>query len=180
MIRRSNFQEKPFIDPDRMSNPVFVKTNLTKLRINNTIKIVYLYSIKFDSIIPLDNAYIKRIILRNLKQSIKEKFKIHLVAGDNLFSPMKIDDEIKLISKVIVEEEEKMYQVEFNLVKDYKLDLQQTITNDDQFYQQKKIFVEILIKNILHANKLLRVNRIYFDKNKFKELNHNGFCKSII
>ena len=179
MNRTSKFQEKPNINPNFRTNNSLedLKTNLTKLRINSEIKIVYIYSIKFDSIIPLDNTYYKKNILSNLTHSLKEIFKLFIVVGDNLFSTNKIDEEIKIISKVIIEEEEKIYQTVFNLIKDYKLDLLQRITKDDEFYYQKKIFVEYLIKNILHANKLLRLRRLYLDKTKFVELKYNGFCK---
>ena len=179
MNKSNKFQERPPINLSlRPNNSLGVlKTNLTKLRINNDLKIVYVYSIKFDTIIPLDNTFSKKIILRNLTQSLKEKFKPFIIAGDNLFSPIKIDEEINLTSKIIIAEEEKFFQVVINLIKDTKLELHQIITKDDEFYYQKKIFVEILIKNILHSNKLLRLRRLYLDKTKFEELNFNGFCK---
>ena len=162
-MNTSKFQEKPTINLNLRPNNSGgkLKTNLSKLRINNDIEIVYIYSIKFDSIIPLDNTSSKKNILRNFTHFLKEKFKRFIVAGDNLFSPIKIEQEIILTSKDTIGQEEKINQVVFNLIKEAKLELHQNITKDDKFYNQKKIFLEILIKNILHANKLLKLRRLY-------------------
>ena len=178
-MNTSKFQEKPTINLNLRPNNSGgkLKTNLSKLRINNDIEIVYIYSIKFDSIIPLDNTSSKKNILRNFTHFLKEKFKRFIVAGDNLFSPIKIEQEIILTSKDTIGQEEKINQVVFNLIKEAKLELHQNITKDDKFYNQKKIFLEILIKNILHANKLLKLRRLYLDRTKFEELNYDNFCK---
>ena len=178
---KSVFEKKPTINVNLRENcqTGMLKTNLMKIRINNVLKFVYIYSIAFDNTVVKDNAFIKRLILRNISISLREKFEKFITAGENLFSTTKIEDEIILLSKVIIEEEEKNYEIKINLIKDYVLDLQQNITSADAFSQQKKIFIEILIKNILHRSNLIRMKRIYFDRNKPLELNFNGFCKII-
>ena len=176
MISLTNFQEKPSQNPNFRSNDreTLLRTNLLRLRINNNLKTIYVYSITFDSSVPADNAFIKRIILKNEDFAIREHYEKYIVAGDNLLSSLKVEEEKIFISKVMIEEE-RIYQIKINLIPDLTFDLLQRITKEDKIFKQKKTFVEILIKNILNANKLIRLRRLYFDKNKFEPLNFNSF-----
>jgi hypothetical protein len=180
MIQLTKFQERPTINPNirNKDRGVSLKTNLLKLRINNNINVVYVYSIKYDSSVPLDNTFIKRLILRNAQHLIKQHFQICIFAGDNLFSSKKIVEEMIFQSNVLIEEEERVYEIKINIT-DQTFDPFKRITEDNDLTKRKKQFVEILVKNILTANQLLRLRRLYFDKNESKSIQFNSFSKFI-
>ena len=177
MISLINFQEKPSLNPNIRSNhaETRLKTNLLRSRLNSNIQILYVYSIAFPSNVPADNTFIKRLILRNSDRSLREQFERFIIAGDNLLSSVRHDIEKVFISKVITEGEDRVYEIRVNLIPDQTFDLLKKITREDTFYRQKKYFLEILIKNILSANRLMRIRKIYFDKDRYETLNFNSF-----
>jgi hypothetical protein len=176
MIQLTKIQEKPFITPDnrKKDREISLKTNLLKLSINNNIKVVYVYSIMYDSSVPLDDTFIKRLILRNVQHLIKQEYQIFVSAGDNLFSTAKIQEEKVFISYVKIEEEERAYEIRINLT-DQTFDPLKRITDNNDLTRRKKQFLEILVKNILTANQLCRLKRLYFNKKKSDTIQYDSF-----
>lgn len=156
--------------------PVTYKANLLKLRINPNFKTVFIYFLIFPPDLPKDNSILKQSILRSISRSIKEKFVTYITAGENLFSPTDIVEEVKFTSNL----KDSIKQYDVTLKKsDAKLDLENMGCND-KFSLPIKNFIEVLIKNILQANNLMRMGkRTYFEQNSYVELDINKISKDL-
>ena len=171
---KSKFLERPVITYSLRKNFGTVSTNFIKLLIKPGLTSIYLYSIIYDTNVPFDDENIKRQILSKTNPSLRDTFKIYIISGDNLFSTTKIQEELILNSPILNEKNQKSYIIKLKIIKDFNLNLK-TVTNTDLFSAQIKHFIEILIKNILHANGLIRIRRCYFDLKIYS--NVKGYCK---
>ena len=150
-------------------------SNLLKLRINPKFKTVYIYSINYPTDFPTDNTKLKFDIIKSINRTIKEKFLTFITAGSNLFSPIDMaNEEVKFTSNL--SNTEIQYEVIIKKT-DAIIDLE-NLSVTDKFSTQVKHFIEILIKNILHADDLMRMGKgTYFDKNSYVDLDVGKISK---
>ena len=153
-------------------------SNLLKLRINPAFKIINVYTIFFPKNVEDNNTLLKTEIIRNIHRGLKEKFTTFITAGPNLFSPTDIlKEEMNFQSNL--SNSDIQYQVVIKK-SDAKIDLE-NLRFSDKFSIQVKQFVEILIKNILQANDLMRMGgRTYFDRESYDELVVCNLSKSLL
>ena len=149
-----------------------VITNLFPMKLNLS-KMIYVYSISYDSSVTPENTNLKLTILRHSSKTLKEIFELCINTGNNLFSTKKIDKTIIFETALKNGDSDKKYQIEIKLT-DYKIDLGK-IDPLHQYASPVKCFVELILKNILHANNLMRLKNSYFDRDKYKEIEQNGY-----
>lgn len=148
--------------------------NLLKLRINPSFKNIYVYSIIYPDDVAADNTILQTAIIKSIYRSLKEKFVTFITAGANLFSPSDFAKQELVFTSAMRDSKE--YRIQF-IKSDAKIDLE-NLSVSDKFSTQIKHFIEILIKNIISANSLMRMGKgTYFDRNSFHELNSGNISK---
>jgi hypothetical protein len=144
----------------RKDQPVNLISNYMKISLKSNGKIVTQYHMSFTPNVEADNDDLRKKLYRGLRPKLKDIFKPFVISGDSLFTAnANAGEETSLsFTCTLSNGEEMVYQVTIRRTSN-ELDLT-NYRSTTQMTKNLKSFLEIVVKNILNANRgMVRFNK---------------------
>jgi len=173
---KNGFNPKRRTDPElrkKLQNPIQVKSNHLEIKHKSDIKTVFIYSLSYDPEIPSDSIFIKQSLLRKIHIQLNENYLKYIYSGDNLLSTTNLDMKI-FNSAVSIGGKEYIYAI---TIKPSSTEVDLTKIKDKEINMLHKMFLEVLVNNMLKSNQQMKIGRAFYYKPK--ELNEDKHIKKI-
>jgi hypothetical protein len=156
-----DFVKKPSLNSNlRKDQSVKLISNYMKISLKSNDRVVTQYHMSFTPTIAADNDDLRKKLYRGIKPKLKNVFHPFVISGDSLFTANRnAAEEIALqFTCTLSEGEEIVFQVTIRRTTN-ELDLT-NFRSTIQMTASVKSFLEILVKNILNANRgMVRFNK---------------------
>jgi hypothetical protein len=152
-------QRPSFRENLRRGQEVNLVSNYMKISFRPNEKFVRQYHLKFDPEVPAENEALRRSIYRGISKEMRNYYHPFVTSGDSLFSAKDVDEQVSITFSYSRPEEETPVEYRITIIKtENELDLS-NVKSYENFSQKVKSFVEVVIKNILNANRgMVRFN----------------------
>ena len=158
---RLNFAQRPNMIPNlRNDQPVNLVSNYMKITLKSNDKAVSQYHLTFIPEVASDNDHLRRGLIQSLRPKLREFYYPHAISGNSLYSANRnVGEETRFtLSYPNQEGTETIYEIVVRRTEN-TLDLTNYRTLEGMT-QNVKTFLEIVIKNILNANRgMVRFNK---------------------
>ena len=159
------FLPKPKIDPKKLkyiTNTKKVYANLYEIILTKDI-FIYQYPFTVSPEIEAGDSRMRQVLFKGCNRQLKSIYGECLISGDSLYGIKKVEEPKTVKTNVELKGKMDSYILEFNKCKNQRTIKQQDVMRDSLTKQ----FIELLIRDILHANpNLLFYKNIFVYKNK--------------
>jgi hypothetical protein len=147
-------------DLNYIKNSYGIYVNLFEIKLHKDI-ILYQYPFKFEPAIEPGDIWLMKKILKYCYDELKSIFGECFIMGNSLYGFNKVE-ELKTVKTVIKGKKGRVeFKLEFDKYIDSRIIKQADVQNDDKVV---KLYLELLIKDILNANKKLDYYKRLFVK----------------
>ena len=163
-----NFLPKPKIDPKKLkyiSNEKSIYANLYQIILSKDLP-VYQYPFSVTPEIEAGDVRMRQNLFKGCSRQLKSIYGECLISGDSLYGLKKVEEPKSVQSNLELKGKVDTYLLDFNKFVKEKIIKQQDVLRDELTKQ----FIELLIKDILHANPKLEFYKDLFVYKKKKNI----------